>query len=533
MANRERQIRIYDLHSWTGIALGLFLYVVCFTGSVAMFARDEIKSWEDPALRLTVAETPVAINETFSSWVEEHSDGYELTFLGFNFPTAHQPFYSAQLNRRPEDGGDIDFVTGRWDTEAGEPIVAKGSGLSTWLLDFHRDLMWPDELGGRQIGRGLVGLAGVVLLLSIISGVVAHTKIVQELYSLRYWRSVRLKWQDTHKVIGLWTLPFSSMIAVTGAYLGVITLLLPIVAMIMFKGDIEGMIEELGFGQADPVGEKAQMLSIDEIAEMQHPDSGELPAHVYMRHYGDQGAVFEVIYESKDDLKNGDVVTLSGVTGEEVEGSVINQPSPANRTLRAMSPLHYGTYGAIALKLMYFVLGLMLSAIVALGTMMWIERRLHGNEGNKSEAFYRRLSHLNVGVTLGLPAATAVLFYADKLAFHGPGSHVIMSGWIYLGTVAAAIGYAFWRQNDYRATVELLLGVGAMLVVLPLVNTVATGDLFITKLFAKNQDWAWLDLAFLLVGSAVLVAATKLPQRRPDAKKKKRTAVPAAAVPAE
>ncbi|MEO0612460.1 MAG: PepSY-associated TM helix domain-containing protein, partial [Pseudomonadota bacterium] len=59
--NRERHLRNYDLHSWSGIALGLVIYAVCFTGCFALF-RYELSPWEDPAKRLSVVENPVEIS---------------------------------------------------------------------------------------------------------------------------------------------------------------------------------------------------------------------------------------------------------------------------------------------------------------------------------------------------------------------------------------------------------------------------------------------------------------------------------------
>ncbi|MEM8862599.1 MAG: PepSY-associated TM helix domain-containing protein, partial [Chloroflexota bacterium] len=72
MANRDRQIRIYDLHSWSGISLGLFVFVVCFSGSLALFFH-EIQTWEDPARRLAVAAAPVYAHDLISDFIEDEA----------------------------------------------------------------------------------------------------------------------------------------------------------------------------------------------------------------------------------------------------------------------------------------------------------------------------------------------------------------------------------------------------------------------------------------------------------------------------
>lgn len=513
MAVQERQIRNYDLHSWTGITLGLFLYVVSFTGCFALFAH-EIETWEDPASRLTVAENPVPINDTFMNWIEEKAPGHDITFVRLQYPDIYQPYYRGLLFSRDSEG-ETHRASARWDTATGALLPERGDGLSTWILDFHRDLMWPDELGGRQIGRFLVGLAGIVLLLSIVTGVVAHTKIVKEFFTLRYMRSVRLKWQDTHKVIGLWGAPFHTMIAITGAFLGVVTLLLPIMAALVFKGDVETATEKMGFAPPEASGIAAPMLSFDAVGLMRHPESGQPPADVRIRLWGDESTLYEVYFKADTELMAQEPLAINGVTGDIVTDSNLFERTFTNRVFAAFSSLHYGNYGGIALKILYLVLGLALSAVIALGLMMWLERRLHGNEGRKSPGFYRALSRLTIGVTLGAPLATIAVFYGNTLVIVPEDARIFATGWVYFAAFVFAIAYAFFRRDDYRATRELFMMTGLLCIALPLVNVAVTGDLFLTDLFAPAHAYAWVDATAVLLGALSIAIGLKLPQKRP------------------
>ncbi|MEL6171199.1 MAG: PepSY-associated TM helix domain-containing protein, partial [Pseudomonadota bacterium] len=144
--DRERHLRNYDLHSWTGIALGLFVYVVALTGCFALF-HHEMLSWEDPAKRLAIAENPVEINETFVAWINEHADEGPVKFARFTYPTKLEPYFVGGMTIKTEDGKS-EFIEQRWDTATGAPLPERGAGLAEWLLDFHRDLMWPEGLGG-------------------------------------------------------------------------------------------------------------------------------------------------------------------------------------------------------------------------------------------------------------------------------------------------------------------------------------------------------------------------------------------------
>ncbi len=527
--DRARHKRNYDLHSWSGVTLGLFIYVVAFTGCFALFYH-EVQTWEDPARRLPMVEEPVDMQATLNDWIAEKTAGdLHIDFLTFTYPSEVEPYYSAFLGVDiPREGGghDHEFSTQRWDPATGEALPERGEGLSLWLLEIHRKLMWPDFLGGVTVGRGIVGIAGVILLMSIITGVIAHTKILEELFTLRFFRSMRLKWQDAHKVFGLWGLPFYVMIAITGAVLGVVTLLAPVIALLTFKGDQEALIAAvLGEPQA-PAGVEAQMISVDELRTLTEPTSGERLRYVVMNNFGDANAYFDLYFDPDTELMSVEGYQISGVTGERMEegaseDSAIDTSTPANRVLATMTPLHYGTYGGISLKFLYFVLGLALAVITGLGMMMWVERRKHGNVGSRSPQFYHALSKLTVGVTCGLPLATAAVFYADRLAPVAPEGRLAVVGWTYFLVWSGAIGFSLFRNDDYRTVRELLAASGALLAGVPLLDMATTGDFFLLSIFVGAGPEVWVNLSCLVIGVLTVLSAVSLPRTRTDNSRRK------------
>lgn len=545
--DRIRHKRNYDLHSWLGITVGLILYIVCFTGAFALF-DNEIKTWENPAKRIPITDTSVPMTETYAQWVEETAGGDEVTFRRFDFPTTYHPYFRGGMTvQRPvlDSNGDViisddgtprtqgKFIDAFWDPQTGDEIAYRGDGLSTWILDFHRDFMWPDGLGGRTVGRSLVGVVGIVLLLAILSGVIAHTKIREEAYTMRLKRSTRLKWQDAHKVVGLWGLPFSTMIAFTGAWLGVIVILSQLVAALAFKGDTEALIEAVLGEESKPTGVQAQMLTLEELYDMRHPDTGKQPYLVLMSNYGDEAAEFELLYESNARLTMFDELHISGVTGEPVHG---HDENAAIRVATALSPLHYGTYGGIWLKFLYFVLGLSVAVITALGSMMWIERRKYGNEGNKSPRYYDSLGHINTGVIMGLPVATLAIFYLDKLYIGSESARLVTTGWTYFAVWALGFVYAFARRNDYATTREVTMLSGLLAIGIPMLNGAATNQWFFSYLNADHAVSAWVDVTMLLGGLLTVACGYFLPAERKAKQKAKHnteTDQDAAAVPAE
>lgn len=523
MANRERHVRIYDMHSWTGIALGLMMFVVCFTGALAMF-HDEFHIWEDPAHRLTPTENPVPVHDLMKNWVEENRDGRTVQFASIHPAGADHGAHEGFVSFRDADD-EFEQLSQKWDARTGEALAARDDGANRFLYDLHRDLAWPEALGGRQVGRSLVGIMGIAFMLIILTGIIAHTKIVKELFSLRYLKSVRLKWQDTHKVLGLWSIPFSTMIAFTGAFLGIITLLLPLLAAVTVQGDTEKLVEALGLDQGQPAGVSAEMLPLDDALAKRHPETGQLPHTVFVQHWGDQNAAYTMNYAVDDKLVFSDQTKMSAIDGSEIAiNDAISADKVLPRMLGAISPLHYGTYGGVVLKLGYFAMGLMLAVMAALGNMMWIERRLHGGEGAKSERFYRRLSALTTGVCAGLPVASFGVLLLDKIYWGTEAARFNFAAQAFFLLWLATLIFAFVRRNEYRATRELLMLTGGVLLALPVVNGLVTGDYFWSALGTGAAGSAWFDISFLILGALSIATARKLPTERPVDKRRQKAA---------
>ncbi|MEM9530258.1 MAG: PepSY-associated TM helix domain-containing protein [Pseudomonadota bacterium] len=516
---RDRRVRIYDAHSWTGISLGLVLFVVCFTGSLAMFYH-EIHSWQDPAARLPAeVAAPVPVDPLFRDWKAELGD-VETTFMALNYPSAMEPYYHGQINARGEDG-EISFEQRRWNPQTGEVLPERGEGLATWLRDFHRDLMWPAALGGRQIGRGLVGIFGIVMMLSIVTGIITHRKILKEMFTLRRTRSVRVKWKDAHNVLGVWSLPFSVVMAFTGAWLGIVALLLPVTGLLVVEGDAEKLLEVLGGDQIVATGKPAEMLSLDLVAQRPHSGSDNPPVAVYMTHWGDEAAIYELQYLPDTELLYYEPERISGVTGAVLPLTGFLERTPGLRVLGSMAPLHYGLYGGLALKLLYFALGIALSVMVALGNMVWIERRLHSAEGSRSPRFYDRLSKLTVGVCLGVVLASIAIFFVDRLYTGPEESRITTIGWSYFLVWAAGLIFAFARRNNYQTTRLLLAASGFALMTLPVFNALTSNMMPWTSLQAGHAASPAVDLALLIFGIGAVLVAQRMPSSRREREKRR------------
>lgn len=520
---QDRHKRLYHLHSASGIWLGYFMYFVAITGCFALF-EHEMQSWEDPARRITYSGEPANIDATYTAWLEDKLEKGPLAFSRLDLPNETQPYYYGFTSVQNE-GEPAEFFEARWSAATGEELPVRGEGVIDWLYGIHRDLNWPEALGGRTVGRALAGLAGVILLMSIISGILIHTKIFKEMFTMRFYRSVRLKWQDSHKVIGVWGIPVFGMFALTGAFLGIITLLAPATAFLTLKGDQEALIAAVVGEEATRAGISAPMLTPSEIVAL--PVSGSVtgqPAMLVYRHWGDVNAEVQVSYKADTELSIYETIPRNAVTGEELPltGTLDTTNLPI-AVVASYSALHYGTYGGIALKLFYLVMGLALSVMTGLGLMLWVERRLHGTEGHKSKAYYQRVSRAITGGVLGVPLATAFVLAFDRFYGGAEEARFAANGWAYFAAIGAAIAYSFLRRNDYRAARELLGLTGLVFALLPVVNFATTGGGLPDLNSGGHQAAGYADLGLLILGAVAFWTATKFPKERPVEKRGQRT----------
>jgi len=491
------------------------MYFIAITGCFALF-YNEMLVWDDPAKRMQLHDNIAPIDAKFDAWMRSHDATGKITFARLDVPRVGHPVYTSLVGVQA-DGEPVVFKRAAWDARSGVEIPVRGEGAVHWLYNLHRDLNWPESLGGRRIGRALAGLAGVILLLSIISGILIHAKIFKEIFTMRFYRSVRLRWQDAHKVIGVWGIPPFLMFALTGAYLGIITLLAPATAFLTLNGDQDKLIEAVAGKPAEAAGIAAQMLPVSKLAQRRYDgDEGLSPFFMTFRNWGDINAEVDIYYRVEDDLLLYQQQTHSGITGDIIAsaGSVLSQPRLPFSLVAAYSPLHYGTYGGLALKFLYLSIGLMLSVMTALGLMLWVERRLHGSTGKRSKAYYRLISRLLVGALMGVPLAAVACLGFDRLYTGIEAARFAAVGQCYFIALAGSVLYALIRRDDYRATRELLCMTGLGFLWVAFLDSVISGSSLSAAFGPNNTSATVADLVMLLLGLVLIGISTRLPGKR-------------------
>ena len=355
-------------HSALGLLFAALIYILCISGTVLVLAY-EIDRWENPnAPMLETVDAPLLAAALETGIGEARAAGIN-DYVNVTTPHDGTPNLSVRY---------ADFTTGEEKVfaldAAGAVASERADGFGHFMEHLHFYLHLP-----HTIGLFVVGLIGVALLSSVWSGVLSHPRIFRDAFRFRRGGTKRLEEADLHNRLSVWGLPFHIVVPLTGAILGLSTLVLGILAMAAFDGDLERAAEVVG-GPGVEANEAA--MALPDVVPMvdgllaQHPDAK--VARLGIRNFGTEGQSVQIDLKTADDLTITDRYIFDG--NETYLGSRgFSDGSLGNQVIGALGPLHFGWWGegvwAGLVKAAYVILGFALTFITSSGVAIWIARR--------------------------------------------------------------------------------------------------------------------------------------------------------------
>ena len=424
--------RSLSSHSWLGLLVGGLMYIICLSGTIVVF-YEEIERWEQPVADEYMSVDPQLLEEAFNRYVSGDAEITEHMYL--SFPNQALP--------RVKVSSDLEGRYINRDGSLGEVAYDDLSGLLTGL---HLNLHMPVD-----IGIVIVSALGALLCGLIISGFLAHPYIVKDAFKLRIGSSGRLGQVDLHNRLSVWGAPFHLMIALTGAYVG---LVLPLIWM--FSTSIDGATPESITGQVFPLEPEllnqapvyAVARALDQVQELD-PDGQLLYLIV---HDADSENRFMEFYVKQPGLLAWSENYRFDTAGNYLGTAGYTEKGAALQALYSVYRIHFGHFGGLITKLFYIVLGLSLTVVSASGINIWLEKRKHRDA----------LNLIWPGIVWGMPLAL-VLAGTIQVIFHFPSAPV------FWGSLAVAMIAGLFlsdeaiykRQLQGATAVALVVMVGA------------------------------------------------------------------------
>jgi uncharacterized iron-regulated membrane protein len=356
--------RWYAIHKWTSLVSTLFLLMLAVTGLPLVF-HEEI----DHALGYAI-DAPARPGVTAQASLDEivsaaraRKPGHVVQFVSLDDDTPGAWFVSLA-----ETPGSIESSAAyMFDSRTGAFLheYPLDQGVMHFLFEMHA------ELFAGLPGTLLLGVMGVLLVASLVSGVVVYGPFMSKLPfgSLRFERAARIHWLDLHNLLGIVTLVWLFTVGLTGV---VNTLARPI----------------FGYWQATELVEMTARYKPELPALPADSGSAELAVATARRALPDMELSFLAFPGTQFATPQHFVAFMQGntpLTSRLLRPVLIDAQSGALVDQRALpwyvsalllsQPLHFGDYGGIALKIVWALLDLLAVIVLGSGVYLWLKKR--------------------------------------------------------------------------------------------------------------------------------------------------------------
>lgn len=527
------------LHTWFGLVLGFVLMVAFFFGALSVFDR-EIDRWAIPETRFepqpmpsfdrillpafqrmqpsaeSIAQARSRVNgpmaESFpvvKRWgaYTTHRDPVLGLFAGYELPNAKDPEDTVWGNRT---------IDPRSGTPLPDDQLKVGSQFF-YPLHYSLNLHWKD------LGYWIVGFAALVMLAALVSGVVMHRKLFQEIFTFRPRKHVQRSALDLHNLTGVVALPFHFFFAFTG--------------LVIFAG----LYFPVTHTQLEPLHEQHEQLEAAENG-LPHERSG-VPAPIAsvdamvaeaqrrwaargmagevgflaLQHVGDANGYVSVYRAGTDRI----ALVGNGIHFRAATGEVLHEDPPSTTVASInefLTGLHLQHFRHWLLRWLYVLGGLTGCVCIATGFLFFVEKRKrqHAKQGRQGA---RVVDALAVTTVTGMLIATLGILIANRLL---PADLPARGDWerySFWGLWLLAMAHAFWRTAPVAAGRlapawrEQCWAIAAMAVAAVLLNWATTGDHLLRTIGAGYWPVAGLDLALLASAALAAFAARRLKHR--------------------
>ena len=517
------------VHTWFGLVLGYVLMICFFFGALSVFDR-EIDRWAIPKTRFEpqpmpsfdnllkpvfekLEPHPVDMAATAQRVIGDLPDPKTMPMASLYAYTTHRDPVLAigaefSIPNKPKDLSDDHQHVHGWatiDPRTGEAIPDDALKIgSRWFYPMHYSLNWH----WKNLGYWFVGLAALVMLAALVTGIIMHRKIFKEFFTFRPKKRTQRSALDLHNMTGVVALPFHFFFALTGLIIFA-GIYLPVGhTMLKPLHDQHEVLESERTGLPhEPAGVAAPLASVDAmVAEAKRrwaarDMAGEV-GYLYMDHLGDENGYVSIYRAGSDRVALvGEAIHFKASTGE-----VLREDPPrtvVSEINEFLTGLHLQHFEHWFLRWLYVIGGLLGCACIATGFIFFVEKRKQQHAKTNSQGV-RIVDALAVTAVTGMVIAAIAMLVANRLLpadLPGKGGfeqNVFWSSWVLAlvhaawrsAPVARAAFNPAWREQCW---VIALLAIAAVAL-----NWMSTGDHLVKTLFTDTYlAVAGVDLSLL------------------------------------
>ncbi|MFC4314156.1 PepSY-associated TM helix domain-containing protein [Steroidobacter flavus] len=499
------------LHTWTGLVPGWVLYFMFLTGTAGYF-DTEIDRWMQPERPLHTQWPPLEQTvERALAHLEQVAPKAEQWFI--SPPQGRENIDLRLFYRLPavngERGGSGSETL---DPLSGEPGQYRETGGGQLLYQMHYELHYLNS----DLANWIVGICSMFMLVAIVTGVIVHKKIFKDFFSFRPGKQQR-SWLDAHNGLSVLALPFHVMITFSGLmFFGFMYMPWGVLANYGSGKQAERTFLEEALGRQLNVPLAGVAASLAPLGPMLAQAEGRWGEHqvrsIQILNPGDSSARVVITRPLHSPMRSPERMIFDGVNGRllEMPPTLASAPQGVHDTLLG---LHEGLFAGPGLRWFYFLSGVLGTAMVGTGLVLWTVKRRAQQTKRAAPGFGLALvERLNVGTVVGLPIAVLCYFWANR------GLPVTLE---HRAAWEAHTMFIVWGlmllhaqlRPAHRLWFEQFAIAAGLCLLLPLVNALTTDRHLGVTL--PQGDWALagVDLTILAFGAIFALTAFKLRSR--------------------
>ena len=385
-ASKKRKSRLWwVIHQWVGLKLSVFMSFILLTGTVAVFGH-EIDWLINPDIRVDASTVTDDVN-----WVvlAESIAAYDPEAKLRHITAPIDKGFAATAYVAEPGGLKRIYLHPNTGEVYGEASGLNVQGALRWI---HRSLILK-----ARIGVPIVSLLSIVLAISLVTSFVIYKKWWKGFFKPIRNRNARTWFGDFHRLMGVWSLWFTILMILTGFWYLVESLggRAPGSPNIWRKG-----IEQTVGVSANDLGgalvaAKAAMPGL-RIEQVEFPD----PSVGAYRFSGQHKAVLVRPRANK--------VWVTADTKSADLAADARDLNAHQRIAEMADPLHFGNFGGVWTKLIWFVFGMMMTLLSLSGVVIYALRLFKAENQTATPSTSMAAVARGVG-WIGLPASLLVL----------------------------------------------------------------------------------------------------------------------------
>lgn len=514
------------VHTWGGLVCGWLLCAIFLTGTLSVF-REPITRWMAAQPVIGPIENPSAapFSASGSPTLDRAIDHLEKNAPQARFWRIHPPQHPGQAMQLAWRAGDGVTHKAALHPQTGE-VLAQPWGRETeggrHFMLFHY------MLHGGMTGFWVVGAVSMFALAALVSGVIVHRRIFADFFTFRPGKGQR-SWLDAHNATAVLTLPFLFMIVYTGvAFFYTSYMPWPLQAVYGSQRAHATYQKELVRDVTPPnrarSGQPGALGDVSAMVTEARAIAGAPARLVFIDHPGDANATVRVFGASDAEeapmgprsrlLNPPKIVVFDGTTGAQLSAQLPQADGAPNgdEAHSVVKALHVVTFGGWAMKWLYFVSGLLGTAMIATGTVLFMVKRRRKSEqefGAATAGFYRFVEAMNVACMAGTCLASIAYLYANRWIPADMAARDVWEMRAFLLVLAASLVHALW-QAPRKAWVHQFALAGLLCIALPLLNAATTGEHLLRYLARGDGQGAGVEATAIALGALLLWVAYRV-----------------------